>query len=145
LIMGGLTPYTEHVSASMDTNDFLKANGTVIRNQSGLGEVVNLRGTNLASWMLQEDWISPLGEFAMEREGWSATASANQAEAANMLDGNESTRWSTNNAQAGGQWIQINLGSSQTFNKIHLDAGPSSRDYPVSYKVEVSNDAVQWT
>ncbi|TVX99994.1 cellulase family glycosylhydrolase [Cohnella terricola] len=45
----------------MKASDFLKTNGTVIRNNSGTGSVVNLRGTNLGGWMLQEGWMSPLG------------------------------------------------------------------------------------
>lgn len=34
-------------SAAFGSRDFLKANGTVVRNNSGTGNVVNLRGTNL--------------------------------------------------------------------------------------------------
>ena len=30
---------------------------------------------NLGGWLTQEDWMSPLGEFAVDRTGWSATAS----------------------------------------------------------------------
>ncbi|GAA0137808.1 hypothetical protein YSY43_46490 [Paenibacillus sp. YSY-4.3] len=40
---------------------FLKTSGTVIRDRSGTGNIVNLRGTNLGGWMLQEGWMSPLG------------------------------------------------------------------------------------
>ncbi|TVX99858.1 glycosyl hydrolase family 18 protein [Cohnella terricola] len=49
------------VTNGMKASDFLKTNGTVIRNNSGTGSVVNLRGTNLGGWMLQEGWMSPLG------------------------------------------------------------------------------------
>lgn len=55
LAMGAAGPVSAHTS-----NDFLKTNGTVIRNRSGAGEIVNLRGTNLGGWMLQEGWMSPL-------------------------------------------------------------------------------------
>lgn len=57
-------------SAAFGSADFLKANGTVLRNNSGNGAIVNLRGTNLGGWLLQEDWMSPLGaadEYSMRR------------------------------------------------------------------------------
>ena len=49
LFTGAVSPVSAHTSG-----DFLKTDGTVIRNQSGTGEIVNLRGTNLGGWMLQE-------------------------------------------------------------------------------------------
>lgn len=55
LFTGAASPVSAHTSG-----DFLKTDGTVIRNQSGTGEIVNLRGTNLGGWMLQEGWMSPL-------------------------------------------------------------------------------------
>jgi aryl-phospho-beta-D-glucosidase BglC (GH1 family) len=41
--------------------DFLKTSGQVIKNNSGTGSVVQLKGTNLGGYLLQEDWMSPLG------------------------------------------------------------------------------------
>lgn len=46
--------------AAFGSGDFLKTNGTVIRNNSGSGAIVNLRGTNLGGWLLQEAWMSPM-------------------------------------------------------------------------------------
>jgi aryl-phospho-beta-D-glucosidase BglC (GH1 family) len=37
----------------------VKANGTVLRDNNGTGAIVNLRGTNLGGWLLQEAWMSP--------------------------------------------------------------------------------------
>lgn len=51
-------------------SNFLKVNGTVLKNNYGSGTIVNLCGTNLGSWMLREDWMSPLGttdEYTMRR------------------------------------------------------------------------------
>ena len=42
--------------------DFLKAKGQNLRNQSGKGEVVNLRGTNAGGYLLQECWLTPTAE-----------------------------------------------------------------------------------
>lgn len=52
---------TIKAEAAIGQQDFLKANGSVIRNQYGSGEIVNLRGTNLGGWLLQEEWMSPSG------------------------------------------------------------------------------------
>ncbi|MBR1929944.1 MAG: cellulase family glycosylhydrolase [Lachnospiraceae bacterium] len=40
-------------------SDFLKAVGKDLRNQSGAGDVVNLRGTNAGGYLLQEFWMTP--------------------------------------------------------------------------------------
>ncbi|CAM4440961.1 cellulase family glycosylhydrolase [Paenibacillus phoenicis] len=45
----------------IEQSGFLKANGTVLRDNYGTGNIVNLRGTNLGGWLLQESWMSPLG------------------------------------------------------------------------------------
>ncbi|MGG6313062.1 cellulase family glycosylhydrolase [Paenibacillus macerans] len=45
----------------IESGGFLKANGTVLRDNYGTGNIVNLRGTNLGGWLLQEGWMSPLG------------------------------------------------------------------------------------
>lgn len=47
-------------NAAFGSADFLKTNGKVIRNNSGNGAIVNLRGTNLGGWLLQEQWMSPM-------------------------------------------------------------------------------------
>jgi endoglucanase len=56
--------------AAFTSADFLKASGTVLRNNSGTGAVVNLRGSNLGGWLLQENWMSPAGavdEYTIRR------------------------------------------------------------------------------
>ncbi len=39
--------------------DFLKAKDKNLRNKSGEGDVVNLRGTNVGGWLFQEFWMTP--------------------------------------------------------------------------------------
>jgi hypothetical protein len=65
--------------------------------------------------------------------------------AANALDGNEATRWSTGQAQTAGQWFEVNMLGPQTFDEITIDAGPSTGDFPQGYTVAVSNDGTTWT
>ena len=59
--------------ADLGASDFLKANGKFLRNNSGTGDIVTLRGTNLGGWLTYEDWMTPLGECALNRSGWSAS------------------------------------------------------------------------
>ncbi|HLG77828.1 MAG TPA: discoidin domain-containing protein, partial [Ktedonobacteraceae bacterium] len=90
---------------------------------------------------------SPTSGGALDRSGWqvSASSSSDSDVPANAIDGDPGTRWSTGASQTNGQWFQIDLGSTQSFNKIVLDATNSSNDYPASYEVDVSNDGSNWS
>jgi hypothetical protein len=44
---------------ALGSNDFLKTCGTNIRNQSGKGDKIYLRGTNAGGWLVQESWMCP--------------------------------------------------------------------------------------
>ncbi len=49
---------------------FLKTSGLDIRNDSGQGEVVPLRGVNLGSWLLMEDWMCPMDSSGNLTNEW---------------------------------------------------------------------------
>ncbi|MDX3225844.1 discoidin domain-containing protein [Streptomyces sp. ME19-01-6] len=84
---------------------------------------------------------------ALPRTGWTAKASdASQWDApGNMLDGNSDTRYSSGTGQYDGLWIQVDMGQTQTFDKIVLDVGGSVSDYARSADVYVSTDGTDWT
>jgi O-glycosyl hydrolase len=86
------------------------------------------------------------GDETLPRDGWIATAShSNTGEPpSNALDTNSGTRWSAGRAQANGQWFQVDMRSARNFNRIVMDAGGSSGDYPRGYQVYVSNDGTNW-
>jgi len=132
--------------AAFGSADFLKTSGTVIKNNSGTGAVVNLHGTNLGGWLLQEGWMSPLGEAALSPSKWAVSASSTEAGGSpyNAIDGNLNTRWSSGTAQANGQWFKIDLGSSTAFDQISLDAGGNTGDYPAGYLIQTSSDGANW-
>lgn len=131
-------------SASFTAADFLKTSGKYIKTNSGAGNIVNLRGTNLGGWLAQEDWMSPLGEFAADRTGWSATASLNSASAGSAIDGDNATRWNTGANQANGQYWQVNMGKPTFFNRIYINAAGFTGDQPVGYQILVSSDGTTW-
>lgn len=132
----------EAAAAAIVQADFLKASGNVLKKGSGTGATVNLRGTNVGGWLAQEDWMSPLGEFAVDRTGWVATASAGTASAA--LDGAAGTRWTPNVDQAPGQWYRVDLGAPTLFSRLSIDNTNFSGTYPRNVNVETSPDAVTW-
>lgn len=142
-LVGSIRP--TKASAAIGSGDFLKTSGTAIKNNYGNGSVVNLRGTNLGGWLLRENWMSPLGEAALDRTGWNAWASSNGDNPLNALDNNLNTRWTTGTAQANGQWFVVDMQSPESFDRITLDAGPSMGDYPAGYQLQVSSDNVNWT
>ncbi|WP_220136715.1 discoidin domain-containing protein [Streptomyces himalayensis] len=130
--------------AAIGASDFLKADGKYLKRNSGTGEIVTLRGTNLGGWLTFEDWMSPLGEFALDRTGWTPTASHNNATADSALDGDNTSRWNTGASQANGQWLQFDLGTPTLFNRAYVNAAGFSGDYPRGYRIEVSDDASTW-
>jgi len=63
-------------------------------------------------------------ETALSRTGWVASTSTNPGAGdapANAIDGNASTRFSTDADQASGMFFQVNMGSAKTFNQIVMD------------------------
>jgi hypothetical protein len=129
-------------AAAIGASDFIKANGTVLKTGSGTGSTINLRGTNLGGWLTQEDWMSPLGEFALDRTGWVASASAGTA--ANAIDGSGTTRWTTGANQTGSDWIQLDLGAPTLFNRISFDDRAFAGTYARGYAVQSSTNGTTW-
>jgi hypothetical protein len=87
-------------------------------------------------------------ENQLSETGWVASANTNSTGAdvpANAIDGNLATRYSSDAYQASGMYFQVNLGSSQTFNQIEMNAPNSAGDYAVGYNVEVSTNGSTFT
>ncbi|MBC7593769.1 MAG: discoidin domain-containing protein, partial [Kineosporiaceae bacterium] len=137
-----VTPPLEAEAVPLVASDFLKANGNVLKTNSGTGATVNLRGTNVGGWLTQEDWMSPLGEFAADRTGWTSTASAGAS--SNTLDGSMTTRWTTSANQAGSEWIQFDLAANTLFNRLSVDNSGFAGGFARSLNVETSTNGTNW-
>ncbi|WP_376773951.1 carbohydrate-binding protein [Paenibacillus phytorum] len=87
------------------------------------------------------NWLPPM---PLPRSGWTITTSNNQSDAHLMTDANLDSKWSTYTTQTPGQYVQIDLGSAQTFNKFTMEVTNSIGDYPSAYSVYVSNDGINW-
>jgi len=81
----------------------------------------------------------------LSRTAWTASTNTSGDPAANAIDGNLATRFSTGAAQVPGQDLVINMGSAQTFAELDLEVPDSAGDYARGYQVEVSPDGVNWT
>ena len=86
---------------------------------------------------------------ALSRTGWVAKASDVSPWPTdvlpNMLDGDPDTRYSSGDAQYNGEYVQVDMGQTQTFNKVVLDSGSSTGDYARSADVYVSANGSAWT
>ena len=81
---------------------------------------------------------------ALLNKSLKATASLNNGNAKNALDGNKATRWDTGRPQAGGEWFTLDLGVESTVTGITLDSAGSPGDYPRGYEIYVSFDGGSW-
>jgi glucosylceramidase len=109
--------------------------------QGGQSFTYTLPGGALATFT----WPAIGDSYALlDADHMSATAST-PADAANAVDDDATTRWTTGAAQAPGQWLQIDLGSAQTIRRVVLDTGADRGDYPRGYTLETSTDGSTWT
>ncbi len=75
--------------------------------------------------------------------GATATASLGE-DAALAVDDDASTRWSSEAAQAQGQFLQVDLGRNRDFRRVAIDSGGNLGDYARNWQLEVSRDGTTW-
>jgi len=73
-----------------------------------------------------------------------ATASINNGNVKNSLDGNIGTRWDTSRPMRPGDWFMLDFGIDRTVAALTLDAAGSRGDYPRGYEVYVSFNGSSW-
>jgi len=64
---------------------------------------------------------------------------------ANAIDGNLTTRFSSDEFQASGLYFQVNLGSAQTVGEVDMQVPNSAGDYARGYSVGVSTNGSTFT
>lgn len=83
--------------------------------------------------------------------GWTATANppgppcCTGDVAANAVDDDASTRYSTGQGQAPGEYLQVDFGRPEHVAQFVLDCGASTGDYPRGYAVTESMDGITWS
>jgi len=96
---------------------------------------------------------SPQALQELDPSGWHATANPNGPSnpccqgdvAANAVDDDASTRYSTGTGQQPGQYLQVDLGRLEPVRQIVFDTGSGTGDYPRGYHVQVSSDGAAWS
>ena len=80
----------------------------------------------------------------LDTSDWVITASHNNNQVNNMIDGSASSRWTTGTFQTQGQWIVIDLATTLSFDQIVLNVDQSPNDYPRFYSIFVSSNDSDW-
>ena len=83
------------------------------------------------------------GWAPLTRTSWTVTASVG-TNPSYAKDGDRDTQWTANTGQASGQYVIVNLGSSQSFRHITMDSTITSTDYPRAFDVYVSTNGSTW-
>jgi glucosylceramidase len=60
------------------------------------------------------------------------------------VDDDASTRWSSEAAQAPGQYLQVDLGARKHFRRIAVDSGGNLGDYARGWQLSISDDGTTW-
>ncbi|XEC92488.1 discoidin domain-containing protein [Paenibacillus tarimensis] len=144
------------VSVTDATYDFRFSDSAIITYDPALLDYQNTirTGNSLITYSLPIGASIQTGEM-LDRSQWTVTASSNSGgdgtgnasgdAAVNAIDGDIDTRWTTGHGMKNGDWFQIDLGSSLSFDQIVLDLSTSSSfDYATNYQVYVSDDGVNW-
>nr|WSX74698.1 discoidin domain-containing protein [Streptomyces sp. NBC_00899] len=122
--------------ASLQTEDFTARTARHVRISCGLRQTS--WGNSL--WSLSVvDSNRPDTDLALHR-GVTASSEDPSNPAANATDGNPGSRWSSEYADQ--QWIQVDLGSPQTFDRVAILWEAA---YPKTYVIQVSDDGQSWT
>ena len=100
-----------------------------------------LPGGSIATyvWSRSLDSLQPVS-----LAGATATASTAADTAALAIDADGSTLWTTKQAQAAGQYLQVDLGTARWFRRVALDSGGNLGDYAASWQLAYSNDGTTW-
>ena len=107
--------------------------------------ILNCNGANqhmFAKWEnnLPLSWEFSSTDALLPRTGWKATAFNDvngYGDARLAIDGNNSTRWTSNAAQKAGQWFAVDFGRTLTLNTAIFDSSASPNDGPQAYTIEV--------
>ena len=98
---------------------------------------VSITATTTVPWSIAELNVYAT---ALPRTGWVLSSNPTGTGSANAIDGSSTTKWSSGANQANGQYFQIDMLDLKSINKITLDAGTSTGEYPRSFQVLVSKD-----
>jgi hypothetical protein len=118
----------------------------------GLGPIVAQSLASSASAQSTNCSASTTGEALLNESSFVASTNATsgsgdepQNAITNAVENSNSTRFSTDEGQAVGQYYEVNMGSAQTFNEVQIQVPNSATDYARGYNINVSPNGSTWT
>lgn len=122
-------------NSATQTVDFPKQAAKFVRIQCGR----RATGWGDSIWTLSvKDKAAP--DVDLARSGTASASSDDGNPAANAIDGNSETRWSSQYDD--NQWIQVDLGGAKAFDQVVLVWETA---YALDFVVQVSDDGSEWT
>ena len=120
---------------------------------SGIGQLAHPEALKLVEAYCEDVELKESAEVAAKtiRENMTdsrakvLTASHNSSSTKLAYDGKRNTRWNIGRRQAGGEWFQIDMGTSKLLQGIEIDSGDEGEDFPGALDVMVSSDGQNWT
>ncbi|MEU0567415.1 discoidin domain-containing protein [Nonomuraea sp. NPDC005983] len=125
---------TGRESAGTDTLTFEPVTARQVRL---VGTQAGTKRDGYALWSMR---VLEVPDLALHRPTTASSSEVASLGPENATDGDAKTRWAS--AYRDGEWIQVDLGSPQTVQRVLLDwETASGRDYDI----QVSDDATHWT
>lgn len=112
--------------------------------QGGRSFEYTLPGGALATFTWPASAALVDGRVLLDADRMSAMASP-AGEPGNAVDDDATTRWTTGTAQQPGQYLQVDLGGTQTVRRVVLDTGVDVSDFPRGYALLTSADGEHWS
>jgi beta-glucanase (GH16 family) len=111
----------------------------------GASSLLFYQGAHAASTFLSQNQLAPAAvcsgiNSALNRPATASSLENSTYAASKAIDGNNGTRWSS--AFSDPQWLQIDLGSTQTICQVVLQWEAA---YGRAYQIQVSGNATTWT
>jgi hypothetical protein len=116
------------------------ADFTVSAEVNYLNAISERKITNNSKTAIFKVYDTPPENLALRKLAIASSIEGVGLEASKAVDGNFSTRWSSQFSDP--QWLVIDLGSTQTFNQIRLYWETA---YGKEYKIQISDNGTNWT
>ncbi|MBI2462336.1 MAG: discoidin domain-containing protein, partial [Candidatus Rokubacteria bacterium] len=104
---------------------------------------VEYRTTAFGHYTVVHDFTAPPPAEPRERQGWEVQASIALEPAAQAIDGDPATRWTTGRPQQPGEWLSVDLGRVVEIAGVAITPG-RVEDLPRGVRVEGSLDGTTW-
>lgn len=93
----------------------------------------------------EAELLASVPQALPNRSRWKLTASHNEKDVKNAIDGNLATRYTTGRSMEAGMWFQVELPEAVEVAGLILDAAGSRNDYPRGCDVQLSTDGKTWS